>query len=53
MLPVYVRWVQTYLHCVARLALSAAHFWPILLRFVRVLPVYPKLRLGADLMLRF
>ena len=32
---------------------SAAHFWPILLRFVRALPVSPTVRLGAALMLRF
>ena len=32
---------------------SAAHFWPLLLRFVRALPVYPTVRLGAAFMLRF
>ena len=32
---------------------SAAHFYPILLRFVQVLAVYPTVRLGATLMLRF
>ena len=32
---------------------SADNVWPLLLRFVRALPVYPTVRLGAALMLRF
>ena len=32
---------------------SAAHFWLLLLQFVRALPVYPTVRLDAALMLRF
>ena len=32
---------------------SAAHFRPLLLRFVRASPAYPTVRLGAALMLRF
>ena len=33
--------------------ISAARFWPLLLQFVRALNVYPTVRLGAALMLRF
>ena len=32
---------------------SAAHFWPLLLRVVRALPVYPTVRLGGAPLLRF
>ena len=41
--------------CTPRTAVSvsAVHFWLLLLRFVRALPVYPTVRLGAALMLRF
>ena len=31
---------------------SAAQFWLLVLRFVRALPIYPSVRLGAALMLR-
>ena len=41
-----------YTPCTA-VRISAAHFWLLLLRFVRELPVYPAVRLGAALMLRF
>ena len=36
----------------AAVRVSAAHFWLLLLRFVRAIPVYPTVRLGDALMLR-
>ena len=51
-----MRWVKRYLYCCTPctgVRVRAAHIWPLLLRFVPALPVYPTVRLGAALMLRF